>query len=57
MAGGWMVGFLQEIIPLRGSILQARTCQIVSLAEIQRWSLVWQYRIGALAADIFARKF
>jgi len=53
MAGGWMVGFLQEIIPLRGSILQAQTCQIVSLAENQRW----QVRIGALVAEIFAKKF
>ena len=38
----WM-GFLQEIIPLRGSILQAGTCQIFSLAEDPRWSRVWQY--------------
>ena len=28
----------QEIIPLRGSILQAETCQILSLAESPRWS-------------------
>ena len=28
----------QEIIPLRGSILQAETCQILSLAENPRWS-------------------
>ena len=38
--GGW---FFQEIIPLRGSILQAGTCQILSLAENPRWSRVWQY--------------
>ena len=28
---------------LGGSILQAETCQILSLAENPRWSLVWQY--------------
>ena len=28
----------QEIIPLHGSILQAETCQILSLAENPRWS-------------------
>ena len=37
------MGFLQETIPLRGSILQAGTCQISSLAEGPRWSQVWQY--------------
>ena len=32
--GGWVGGqFFQEIIPLRGSILQAGTCQIPSLAK------------------------
>ena len=40
-----LVWFLQKIIPLRGSILQARTCQILSLAENPRWSRVWQYCI------------
>ena len=42
--GGWRVGgrFFQEILPLRGSILQAGTCQILSLAENPRWSRVWQ---------------
>ena len=34
--------FLQEILPLRGSILQAGTCQIFSLEE-SKWSRVWQY--------------
>ena len=36
--GGWGVegGPSQEIIPLRGSILQAETCQILSLAENPR---------------------
>ena len=34
--------FLQKIIPLRGSILQAEACQIFSLAENPRWSRVWQ---------------
>ena len=33
-----MGGPSQEIIPLRGSILQAETCQILSLAENPRWS-------------------
>ena len=43
--GGWVGGlFLQEIIPLRGSILQVGTCQIFSLAENPRWSRVWQLR-------------
>ena len=43
--GGWLAGtwFFQEIIPLRGSILQVATCQILSLAENPRWSPVWQY--------------
>ena len=35
---GWVGGPSQEIIPLRGSILQAETCQILSLAENPRWS-------------------
>ena len=41
--GGW---FFQEIIPLRGSILQAETCKILSLAENPRWSRVWQYALA-----------
>ena len=38
--GGWVVGgwLFQEIIPLRGSILQAGTCLILSLAKNPRWS-------------------
>ena len=37
--GGWVGGGpSQEIIPLRGSILQAETCQILSLTENPRWS-------------------
>ena len=37
--GGWVAGGPnQEIIPLRGSILQAETCQILSLADNPRWS-------------------
>ena len=41
--GRWAGGrFFQEILPLRGSILQAGTCQILSLAENPRWSRVWQ---------------
>ena len=36
---GWVGGgSSQETIPLRGSILQAGTCQILSLAENPRWS-------------------
>ena len=51
-AGGWLAGWLagwlggpllQEIMPLRGSILQVGTCQILSLAENPRWSRVWQF--------------
>ena len=38
LVGSGRVGFLQKIIPLRGSILQAGTCQILSLAENPRWS-------------------
>ena len=34
----WSGRFLQEIIPLLGSILQAGTCQILSLAKNPRWS-------------------
>ena len=49
-AGGWVRAaagaggrkFCQIIMPLRGSILQAETCQIPSLAENPRWSRVWQ---------------
>ena len=39
--GGWVVGgvvFRCLIIPLRGSILQAETCQSLRLAENPRWS-------------------
>ena len=39
--GGWVV-FFQELFPLRGSILPAVTCHILSLAENPRWSRVWQ---------------
>ena len=35
--GGW-VGGPVILVPLRGSILQAETCQILSLAENPRWS-------------------
>ena len=40
---GYVVGGLMKIMPRCGSILQAGTCQIFSLAENQRWSRVWQY--------------
>ena len=39
--GGWVGGFM-TIMPRCGSILQAGTCQILSLAENPRWSRVWQ---------------
>ena len=39
--GGW---FFQEILPLRGSILQTGACKILSLAENPRWSRVWQIK-------------
>ena len=39
--GGWWVT-IRRIMPLRGSILQVGTCQILSLAENPRWSRVWQ---------------
>ena len=38
---GWLAQSV-IIVPLRGSILQAETCQILSLAENPRWSRVWQ---------------
>ena len=44
--GGWVGGFFQEIFPLRGSILQAGTCQILRLAETPRRSRVWQYPLA-----------
>ena len=37
----WVGGFM-TIMPCCGSILQAETCQILSLAENPRWSQVWQ---------------
>ena len=37
LTAGW-VGGPVIIVPLRGSILQAETCQILSLAENPRWS-------------------
>ena len=39
MVGG---GLDQKIMPLCGSIFQAETCQILSLAENARLSRVWQ---------------
>ena len=55
--GGWVGGrFFQEIIPLRGSILQAETCQILSLAENPRWSRVWQLeRVQKIACRIILK--
>ena len=37
LAPGWVV-ITYIVIPLRGSILQAGTCQIISFAENPRWS-------------------
>ena len=44
--GGWddWVVFFQEIFLLCGSIWEAVTCHILSLAENQRWSQVRQYK-------------
>ena len=42
MGCGW-VGGVKKIMPRCGSILQAGTCQILSLAEYPRWSRVWQW--------------
>ena len=39
-----MGGSSQIIMPLYGSILQAVTCKILSLAENTRWSRLWQIR-------------
>ena len=39
---GWVT--IRRTMPLRGSILQARTCKILSLAENPRWSRVWQFK-------------
>ena len=36
--GVWVGGFFQEIIPLRGSILQVGTRQILTLAKNPGWS-------------------
>ena len=44
--GGWVGGWVAntyKIMPLRGSILQAETCTILSLTENPRWSRVWQH--------------
>ena len=40
--GAYVVANTFIIMPLRGSILQVETCQILSLAENPRWSRVWQ---------------
>ena len=42
MADGWVGGFGVRIMPHCGSILQAETCQILSIAENPRWSREWQ---------------
>ena len=54
-SGGWLGGWLVAggwnsmiILPLCGSILQAETCKILSLAENPRWSRVWQYCVSTL---------
>ena len=61
MVGGWVGGwFFQEILPLRGSIWQAGTCKILSLAKNPRWNRVWQkdsesYR--GLVGDLFLSRY
>ena len=40
-----LCGSFMKIMPRCGSILQARTCQILSLTENPRWSRVWQFGI------------
>ena len=47
--GGWVGGGWLWVKKMShcGSILQAETCQILSLAENPRWSRVWQYFISA----------
>ena len=47
VGGEWVGGPNQRIMPLCGSILQAGTYQILSLAENPRWSRVWQKKSGA----------
>ena len=49
--GGWVAGGFLRIMPHCGSILQAGTCQIFSLAENPRWSRVWQYQ-GFATVDV-----
>ena len=48
VSGGWVGGFGSRIKPLYGSILQAESCQILSLAENPRWIRVWQHSKSAL---------
>ena len=58
-AGGWVRAaagaggrkFCQIIMPLRGSILQAETCQIPSLAENPTWSRMWKFSLLAHPND------
>ena len=52
-AGGWLGGFGSRIMPRCGSILQADTCQILSLAENPRWSRVWQYSLVLFSICMF----
>ena len=53
VAGGWLGGwFFQEILPLRGSILQAGTCKILSFAENPRWSQVGQLFIAEEVIEV-----
>ena len=56
LLGVWVDGWVciwQEIISLRGSILQAGICQIFSLAENPRWSRVWQLSHKCEKVSIF----
>ena len=47
VGGGWVGGFM-KIMTHCGSISQAGTCQILSLAEDPRWSQEWQYTIHSI---------
>jgi len=50
----WVGGPSQRIMPLCGSILQAGTCQILTLAENPRWSRVWQSKFTNLCLKLFS---
>ena len=53
---GWVGGSRVIIVPLCGSIMQAETCQILSLAENPRWSRVWQKPCNRIYKDMTFHK-